>query len=145
MAHRILIVDDDPDIVDAVTLVLESKGYEVLKALDGEEGLRIAKEEHPDLILLDIMMVTPDQGFHVAYALKGDPDLARIPVVVVTSVGQKTRFSFDKEKDGDFIPVEEYLEKPIKPAVLIATVEKYLRYCLSESTHVSCHPSGLRA
>ena len=127
VAQRILIVDDDPDIVDAVTLVLESKGYEVLRAFEGEEGLRLAKQEHPDLILLDIMMVTPDQGFHVAYALKADPDLARIPVVIVTSVGQKTKFRFDKEKDGAFIPVEEYLEKPIKPAVLIATVERHLR------------------
>ena len=127
MAQKILIVDDDPDIVDAETLVLESKGYEILTASEGEEGLRIAKETHPDLILLDVMMVTPDQGFHVAYALRGDPDLAEIPVVIVTSVGQQTKFNFDKKKDGAFIPVEEYLEKPIKPDVLIATVEKYLR------------------
>ena len=127
MAQRILIVDDDPDIVDAETLVLESKGYEVLAAAEGEEGLKLAKAERPDLILLDIMMVTPDQGFQVAYALKGDPDLAKIPVVIVTSVGQQTPFDFDIEKDGDFIPVEEYLEKPIKPDVLIATVEKHLR------------------
>ena len=127
MAQKILIVDDDPDIVDAETLVLESKGYEILTASEGEEGLRIAKETHPDLILLDVMMVTPDQGFHVAYALRGDPDLAEIPVVIVTSVGQQNKFSFDKKKDGAFIPVEEYLEKPIKPDVLIATVERYLR------------------
>jgi len=67
-----------------------------------------------------------DQGFQVAYKLKQSPELKTVPVIMATSVGQVTKFKFDPKKDEDFLPVEAYIEKPVKPAELIATVERLL-------------------
>jgi CheY-like chemotaxis protein len=126
MAKKILIIDDDPDIVDAMKLVLETRGYAIDYAYDGEEGMKKAKAILPDLIILDVMMETIDEGFHVSYKLKEDPKLAKIPVLMATAIGQVTKFKFDKERDRDFMPVEEFVEKPVKPDVLIKTVERLL-------------------
>jgi len=126
MAKKVLIIDDDPDIVEAERMILESHGYEVDSASDGEAGLVKANEIKPDLIILDVMMTTMDQGFQVAYKLKQSPEMKKIPVLMATSVGQVTKFKFDPKKDSDFLPVEAFIEKPIKPADLISTVEKLL-------------------
>jgi len=126
MAKKVLIIDDDPDIVEAERMILESRGYEVDSAADGESGLAKAEKIRPDLIILDVMMATMDQGFQVAYKLKGSPELKKIPVLMATSIGQVTKFKFDPKKDSDFLPVEAFIEKPVKPADLIANVEKLL-------------------
>ena len=126
MAKKVLIIDDDPDIVEAERMILESHGYAVDSAPDGDSGLAKAQESRPDLIILDVMMTTMDQGFQVAYKLKSSPDLKKIPVLMATSVGQVTKFKFDPKKDADFLPVEAFIEKPVKPAELISTVEKLL-------------------
>jgi len=123
---KILIIDDDPDIVDAQKLILEANGYEVISAADGKEGLEKARSEKPDLIILDVMMTTVDEGFHVAYQVQGDEILRKIPILMVTSVGQQTGFHFDPEKDEDFLPVAGFLEKPIKAEVLIRKVKEIL-------------------
>jgi len=127
MAKRVLIIDDDPDIVEAEKMILESHGYEVDSASDGDSGLAKAQKAPPDLIILDVMMTTMDQGFQVAYKLKQSPELKAIPVLMATSVGQVTKFKFDPKTDSDFLPVEAFIEKPIKPSDLISTVEKLLR------------------
>jgi len=85
---RILIIDDDPDFVQATKKVLESKPYEVLVAYDGEEGLQKTREEQPDLILLDIIMPLTD-GFTVCEEIKGNPEFADIPVLMLTSFSQR--------------------------------------------------------
>ena len=126
MAKKVLIVDDDPDIVEAEKMILESEGYEVDSAPDGESGLAKAREIKPDLIILDVMMATMDQGFQVAYKLRQSDELKNIPIMMTTSIGQVTNFKFDPEKDADFLPVDVFIEKPIKPAILIANVEKLL-------------------
>jgi len=126
MAKKVLIIDDDPDIVEAEKMILESRGYEVDSAGDGESGLKKAREVRPDLIILDVMMTTIDQGFQVAYKLKQSPELKNIPVMMTTAIGQVTKFKFDPQKDEDFLPVDAFVEKPVKPADLIANVEKLL-------------------
>ncbi len=126
MAKKVLIIDDDPDIVEAEKMILESRGYEVDSAPEGESGLAKARESKPDLIILDVMMTTMDQGFQVAYELKQTPELKDIPVIMTTSIGQVTNFKFDPSKDKDFLPVDVFIEKPIKPADLISNVEKLL-------------------
>ncbi|MBN1422210.1 MAG: response regulator [Planctomycetes bacterium] len=126
MAKKVLIIDDDPDIVDAQKIILEAHGYEVVTASDGKKGIETAKAETPSLIILDVMMATPDEGFQVAYHLKSDPALQRTPVLMVTSVGEVTGFKFNPKKDEDFIPVSAYMEKPIKAEVLIKNVEKLI-------------------
>jgi len=125
---KILIIDDDIDLVEAMRLTLESADFEVIDAQEGAKGLEKIANEKPDLVILDVMMGTQDEGFHVAYQIRDNPDSADIPVLMVTAVGQETGFSFDKEKDQDFLPVQEFLEKPIDPDHLIETVKKNLGF-----------------
>jgi CheY-like chemotaxis protein len=123
---KILIIDDDIDLVEAMRLTLESADFTVIDAQDGKKGLEKVKNEQPDLILLDVMMGSLDEGFHVSYSLRNDPETADIPIIMLTAVGQETGFEFDKEKDEDFIPVNEFIEKPVDPDYLIETVKKNL-------------------
>ena len=123
---KILIVDDDADFVESTRIILESKPYEVIVAVNGEEALRKAKEEKPDLILLDIIMPVKD-GFTAAEQLKKDLNLAKIPVLMVTSFatrGGSTEISRDR---GYSLDAEDYIEKPVTPQNLLAAVEKNLK------------------
>ena len=123
---KILLVDDDPEFVNVTRLILEKNEHEVISASSGEEGWEKAKSENPDIFLLDVMMETPDEGFQLAYKIREDKKLKDKPIIILTSVGQVTGFKFDKEKDEDFLPVDEYLEKPVMPEVLIETIKKAL-------------------
>lgn len=123
---KVIIIDDDIDLVEAMRITLEAANFEVIDAQDGQRGITLIQEQHPDLALLDVMMGTQDEGFHVAYQLRNDPETADMPIVMLTAVGQETGFTFDKEKDDDFLPVNEFLEKPIDPDYLIETVKKQL-------------------
>ncbi len=125
---KILIIDDDPDIVEAMRVVLESKGYWVINAASGEGGLTKARAERPDLIILDVMMETADKGFDVARELKKDDLLKGIPVLMLTALKDKMGLDFKKEAgDSVWMPVEDYLEKPLKPEELISKIEHFLR------------------
>ncbi|RLD15640.1 response regulator [candidate division KSB1 bacterium] len=126
MPKKILIIDDDIDLVEAMRITLEGAGFDVRDAQDGISGLERAKRELPDLILLDVMMGTQDEGFHVAYQIRRDEALRDIPIIMLTAVGQETGFRFDKEKDEDFLPVDEFLEKPVAPDRLIEVVKTHL-------------------
>jgi len=125
---RILIIDDDPDITEAMTVVLENKGYEVQSALDGTEGMERVKQGRPDLIVLDVMMRTSQEGFDFSRALKQNPDYKDIPILMLTAVKQKTGLDFKTEAgDESWLPVEEFLDKPVKPDVLLEKVESLLQ------------------
>ena len=127
MPHKkILIIDDDIDLVEALRITLENSGYEVIDAQDGEKGLEKVKTENPDLVILDVMMGTQDEGFHVAYNIKNNSDIADTPVIMLTAVGQETGFQFDKEKDEDFLPVTDFVEKPVDMDVLIDKIRSAL-------------------
>jgi len=123
---RILIVDDDRDVFEAMKIVLEAEGYGVEWATNGAEALQKARGSRPDLMILDVMMNSDDEGFQVTYTMRQDKDLANIPILMVTSVGARTGFSFDKKRDEDFLPVNEFLEKPVDPKVLIDKVRENL-------------------
>jgi len=124
---KILIIDDDADIVEATKIVLESKGYKVVTAYEGDTGYKKAEEEKPDLIILDVMMKTKDQGFQVSYKLKNNPELSKIPILMLTSIGKETGFKFSKATDEDYLPVDELVEKPIKPKDLLLKVGNLLK------------------
>jgi two-component system alkaline phosphatase synthesis response regulator PhoP len=126
MAKKILIIDDDIDLVEAMRMTLESEGFDIIDAQEGSKGIEKIRSEKPDLILLDVMMGTQDEGFHIAYQIRSENDISDIPIVMLTAVGQETGFHFDKDKDGDFLPVDEFLEKPINPDLLIEIVKKNL-------------------
>jgi CheY-like chemotaxis protein len=123
---NILIVDDDRDVFESMKIVLEAEGYRVDWATNGSEALQKAKASKPDLMILDVMMNSDDEGFQVTYKMKQDGDLSCIPIVMVTSVGSRTGFSFDRARDEDFLPVNEFLEKPVDPRVLIDKVRENL-------------------
>lgn len=118
---KIAIIDDDPDILDASTLILQSKGYDVITAANPDDGYKIIKEQKPDLIILDVMMNEPDDGFFLAQKLRREK--IDIPIIMYTSVSKTLGLEFAA---GEMIPVDEFVEKPISPETLIDKVEKLL-------------------
>lgn len=122
---KILIIDDDFDFVYATRKVLESVPYEVVVAFDGDEGLQKAREEKPDLILLDIVMPLRD-GFTVCDELKSSPEFAQVPILMLTSFSQKVAETSLALSQGLSLEAEDYIDKPIAPADLLKRVEKHL-------------------
>jgi len=124
MNHKILIIDDDIDLVEVLRIVLENHGYTVMDAQDSERGLRMIKRERPDLIILDVIMQTEDEGFVLAKQIRSDPEIAGIPIIMFTAVCQQTGYVYNKNED--VLPVDEFVEKPVMPTTLINLIEKYL-------------------
>ena len=108
----ILVVDDDPDLVETVAMMLESKGCEVGMAYDGIEGEESIKERRPDLVILDIMMPRKD-GYVLCAEMKADPDLQDIPVVLLTAVGEAVPTTRYTHADGMSTEADDYIPKPI--------------------------------
>lgn len=123
---KILIVDDDADFVESTRIVLESKPYDVIVAVNGADALRQAAEEKPDLILLDIIMPVKD-GFTAAEQLKKDSKLAKIPVLMLTSYSTRGGSTEIPRGRGYSLDAEDYIEKPVTPQNLLTAVEKYLK------------------
>ena len=124
--QKILIVDDDVDFAEATKAVLEKALYEVVVAQEGDEGLQKAKEENPDLILLDVIMPVKD-GFTAAEQLKKDPKLNKIPIIMLTSFSSRGQQTSIPRSRGLTLETEDYLEKPVAPEKLLASVEQHLK------------------
>lgn len=120
---KILIVDDDPDIIEAGKLVLEREGYEVEGASNRVEGLARIEESKPDLLILDVMMEEPDDGLNMARELRKTGHT--LPIIMLTSVNAAMGLNIDK--DEEMVPVDEFLSKPVEPATLIAKVRGLLQ------------------
>lgn len=124
---KILVVDDDPDIREAVSVILESQGYRVVTAQDGIEALANLKAEGPDLMVLDLLMPKMD-GFAVCKELK-DPrwsKYANTPILILTSVREEASRRRYELETGTELDVQDYVEKPIAPPVLLRRIEKLL-------------------
>ena len=125
---RILIVDDDADITEAMRIVLENKGYTIDAAIDSKDAAKHIKSQKPDLIILDVMMNTKSEGFDFARDLKKDPKYRDIPILMLTAIKEKTGIDFKPAAGDDvWLPVEEFLDKPVKPEQLIEKVESLLK------------------
>jgi len=122
MAKTILMIDDDPEFVSATTNLLDAKGYNVISAPNGKEGVEKAKENKPDLILLDVMMTTKSEGFDVAREMHKDDSLKNTPVIMITGVRTEMNLPFGFEPDETWLPVKNVLEKPVKPETLLKAV-----------------------
>jgi len=128
---KILVIDDDPDFVVAVTPILESALYDVVPASNPEEGKEKIFSEKPDLILLDIMMDSLFDGFSLCHAIKSSKEYKEFkdtPIIFVSAVKEMTgsRFQFNAQEQGMIGP-DDYIDKPVKPGDLIARIEKLLK------------------
>jgi len=125
---KILIVDDDLDFTEGLKRNLESEAYTVDTASDRKEGMEKVKTQRPNLIILDVMMSSWEDGFEMARALKKDPQFKDISILMLTAVKKKSGIDF-KSTAGDSIwcPVDSFLDKPVKSDVLLAEVRKLLQ------------------
>ncbi|GAB4138758.1 MAG: hypothetical protein Fur0015_09990 [Ignavibacteriales bacterium] len=117
----IAIIDDDPDIIEATTLVLKSKGHEIISASNPEDGYELVKTKKPNLIILDVMMDEPDDGFFLAQKFRREK--ITTPILMYTSVSKAIGFEFGA---GEMVPVDDFVEKPISPDEIIEKVTKLL-------------------
>lgn len=124
----ILVVDDDVQLVESVTTLLESVGYDVSSAYRAEAGFELAKEERPDLILLDVMFAGPPgpDGIEISRRIKQDPELKDTPIVMLSGVKKVLELGYDVKPDDAFMPVEAFIDKPVKPEKLLTTIDGIL-------------------
>jgi DNA-binding response OmpR family regulator len=118
---KIAVIDDDPDIVEATTIVLESHGHKVVTAGNVEDALALVQEEKPELIILDVMMVEPDDGFYLANKFRKIG--ISTPIIMLTSISKVSGYEFGK---NEMNPVDEFLEKPVQSSILMEKVQKLL-------------------
>ena len=120
--RRVLCIEDEPEMIDLIRLILKRKGFEVMGAVGGQEGLDTVRREKPDLVLLDLMMPDVD-GWEVYRQMKADDELKSIPVVVVTAKAQ----SIDKVLGLHIAKVDDYVTKPFGPTDLLDSVDRVLK------------------
>ncbi len=131
----ILIVDDDPDIVDALGLVLEGAGYAVHDAANAEEGLAAVERERPDLIVLDVMMPDGTEGFQFVWKVRNElpEEVRETPIIILTAIHGTTRLRFYPQASdgtyaaGEYLPVQDFIDKPVDPEDLLEKVAKLLQ------------------
>ncbi len=127
MAKRILVVDDDPDLREATEIILSGMGYEVLQASSAAEARKKLQAEKVDLVLLDVMMETETEGFHLVYKLREDSRFKNLPIIMLTCIEEKTGEMLDPDKAGDFLPVQAFMRKPLDPQLLKAKLAELLK------------------
>jgi twitching motility two-component system response regulator PilH len=153
--RNILVVDDDPDVVDYVKHILEKHGYGVSVASNPEEAMRKVETEKPALIILDIMMPEGTEGFQFTWSLRSrsEPELRNIPIVVLSSIHETTKMRFYPEQQdgyygpGEYLPVEGFLDKPVQEETLIQYVERALRVAgrRSDNSAQTIQPRGVNS
>ena len=129
---KVLIIDDDLDLVESIKITLEANDYKVYHAKNGTEGLKLVKEINPNLIILDVMMDSITEGFQVSYQLKSKEanseyrEFSHIPILMLTGISQKMHMKFSPQADEDYLPVDEFMEKPIRLEALLERVKKLI-------------------
>jgi DNA-binding response OmpR family regulator len=121
----VLIVDDDPDLVETVSMMLEHKGYEVGKAYDGIEGEEAIKKRQPDVLILDVMMPRKN-GYQLCQELKSNKWTKDIPIILLTAVGEAVPTTTYSHAEGMATEAEDYIPKPVDAATLVEAVERLL-------------------
>ncbi len=133
-AKKILIVDDEPDVVESLTMALATAGYDIMSAGSAEEGLAEVRAGRPDLVLLDVMMPAGTEGFHFVWNLRKEPEAALrdLPIIMLTSIHQESPMRFYPEQsDGtyepyEYLPVQAFLDKPVRLEKLLSEVQRLL-------------------
>jgi len=123
---KILLVDDAPAFLEINHLILESAGYQVAEAGSVDQALRLLQSARFDLLVLDLIMESMDSGFTIAYAVRNDERLRDLPILLLTSAQERTGFTFEMERDQEWMKVDEVAAKPLRPTELIERVERLL-------------------
>lgn len=124
---RILVIDDDPDFLDYVQIILAANDYEVATATNAEEGLAMARQERPDLVIVDVMMSYTLDGWTVSREMRASPELADVPVMMVSAIvsdQDEEFFPSDKEMLAD-----DFVRKPVDPAELLRCIRELIGNC----------------
>ncbi|MBN1945155.1 MAG: response regulator [Bradymonadales bacterium] len=122
----ICIIDDDTDFLDVYQTLLPDHGYEVATATNPEDGIELVKTRHPDLVILDIMMPDGYEGFDVAKKIREELNLRHLPIIVLSSVHEAKQIPYRFAPDETYLPVDLWLDKPVKPGVLVETIKSAL-------------------
>ena len=132
---RILIIEDDVDLVAAIKKMLENRGYKVAAAYDPDDGDQKMRKEKPELIILDVMFGSKgdSKGFDFAQKIRNDKEFSGIPILMLTAINtERPMFKFSPETDGEYLPVDSFLDKPVKSDELFQKVEDLLRQKVSK-------------
>jgi len=120
---KILVVDDDRDFVEALSSFLEARHYVVLKAYDGKEGLKLARKEHPDLILMDIIMKERTEGFFTVQEIRRIPELKKVPIFILSSLYSQIP-DFRITPNSSWLAHDDFLPKPVDMADLLERIQR---------------------
>ena len=128
---KVLIIDDDPDILSTTRLFLEARGFQVFTAPGPKEGMEQFEEEKPDVIVLDVMMPSSTEGFQWLLKLRQHPNakLRNVPVIMLTSIHETTRLRFhegDADESGEYLPAQAFFDKPVDPDELASKIKDLL-------------------
>jgi DNA-binding response OmpR family regulator len=123
---KILVIDDDRDFLYTVQIVLESKGFEVETATDPEEGISKVLNTEPDLVVLDVILVSDLEGFEVARVLREEHNLKELPILMLTAVHSVRKVPYRFAAHEEYLPVDVFMDKPVEPETLVETIEEML-------------------
>lgn len=123
---HVLLIDDDPDMHDAVRMMLEPLGYRVSGYLTGPEGLAALRAQRPAAVLLDVMLASPTEGFEIAREIRSDPDLCGVRIIMISAIGAQLGQDFADQLGSHYEPADVFLEKPIDAADLRDAVQRVL-------------------
>lgn len=121
---KILMVDDDAEFLQANKALVEAHGYEVITASNAACGIKLARDEYPHLVILDVMMTTDTEGFEVSRKLRDIPELAALPVILLTGIRNVMNMSCAIEPDERWLPVRTVLDKSVSPERLLAEIDR---------------------
>jgi CheY-like chemotaxis protein len=119
---RVLVVDDDPDFIEIVGMVLRKEGYEIESAASGDAALKQMRASPPDILLLDVMMSTVLDGVNVSFAMSEDPVLKNVPIVMISSIPDSAHA--EEFPTDEYVPISAWITKPAQPEQLVQTVKR---------------------
>lgn len=122
---RVLLIDEDSDFIEATGIILDESGFEVLTASSSPEGFRKVQEENPDVVVLDVMMESSDEGFATARKIRNNHH-SNVPIIMLSSVTQATGYLFKPEEHPDYFPVNHFIKKPVSPSLLVQRIRTLL-------------------
>jgi CheY-like chemotaxis protein len=125
-SKKILIIDDNPDFIFTMETFLKRSGFTTLTAHDGKQGVEMAQKEHPDLILLDVMMETLYSGFEACKRIKTDPHLKGIPVIGISGMADELGVPYEKERDQEYFSPDAFFDIPVDKEKLLAKIKEFL-------------------